>query len=168
MCGVLQGVYSYFLQQATAVALLAENQMAFERQEAPPGFIKSNYWQPASANLTAALTPGTSNTMGLTGAERLNQDITELDEYYFSTDQRKLQLTKTISLAQLYPVDFQQLRETGVINFSTPMSLFDQDFPGHYLRLIQQVSVSVIALIPPARESRPPCPALGEPGRDRP
>ena len=151
MAGVLQGVYSYFLQQATAVALLAEKQMAFERQVALPGFIKSSYWQPASANLTAALTPGTSNTMGLTGAERLNQDITELNEYYLSTDQRKLQLTKTISLAQLYPVDFQQLRETGVINFSTPLSLFDQDFPGHYLRLIQQVSVSVIALIPPGQ-----------------
>ncbi len=151
MAGVLQGVYSYFLQQATAVALLAEKQMAFERQVALPGFIKSSYWQPASANLTAALTPGTSNTMGLTGAERLNQDITELDQYYFSSNQRKLQLTKTISLAQLYPVGFQQLRETGVINFSTPLSLFDQDFPGHYLRLIQQVSVSVIALIPPGQ-----------------
>ena len=37
MAGVLQGVYSFFLQQATAVALLAENQMAFERQRAPPG-----------------------------------------------------------------------------------------------------------------------------------
>ena len=89
--------------------------------------------------------------MGLTGAERLTQDITELDQYYFSTDQRKLQLTKTISLAQLYPVDFQQLRETGVMNFSTPLSLFDQDFPGHYVRLIQQVSTSVIALIPPGQ-----------------
>jgi len=148
MAGVLQGVYSYFLQQATAVALLAENQMAFERQEVPPGFIKSNYWQPASANLLAA---GTSDTMGLTGAEQLTQDITELDQYYFSTDQRRLQLTKTISLAQLYPVDFQQLRETGVMNFSTPLTLFDQDFPGHYMRLIQQVSTSVIALIPPVQ-----------------
>ena len=148
MAGVLQGAYSYFLQQATAVALLAENQMAFERQEVPPGFIKSNYWQPASANLLAA---GTSDTMGLTGAEQLTQDITELDQYYFSTDQRRLQLTKTISLAQLYPVDFQQLRETGVMNFSTPLTLFDQDFPGHYVRLIQQVSTSVIALIPPVQ-----------------
>jgi hypothetical protein len=151
MADVLQGVYSYFLQEATAVGLLAQNQLAFERQEAPPGFIQSSYWQPASANLLAATTPGTSSTMGLTGAEQLSQDLTELNEYYLSTDQRKLQLTKTISLAQLYPVDFQQLRETGVMNFSTPLSLFDQDFPGHYLRLIQQVSVSVIALIAPTQ-----------------
>ncbi len=148
MAGVLQGVYSYFLQEATAVALQAQNQMAFERQQVPPAFIQSNYWQPAAANLAAATTPGSSGTLGLTGAEQLDQDLTELNEYYLSTDQRKLQLTTTISLAQLYPVDFQSLRETGVMNFTTPMSLFDQQFPGHYLRLIQQVSVSVIALIP--------------------
>ena len=54
MAGVLQGVYSFFLQQATAVAMLAENQLAFERQRRPPGYIKSSYWQPASANLLAA------------------------------------------------------------------------------------------------------------------
>jgi hypothetical protein len=29
------------------------------------------------------------------------------------------------------------------------MTLFDQDFPGHYLRLIKRVQVSVVALIPP-------------------
>ena len=145
MSSVLQGVYSYFLRQATAVARLAENQMAFERQEVPPGFIQADYWQPPSAdNLGSG-----SNTQGLTGAERLTEDIDQLDEYYFDTDQRKLQLTKTISLAQLFPVEFQRLRETGVMNFATSMTLFDQDFPGHYLRLIQQVSTSVIALIPP-------------------
>ena len=32
---------------------------------------------------------------------------------------------------------------------STPMDLFDRDFPGHYLRLISQVRVSVAALVPP-------------------
>jgi hypothetical protein len=149
MAGVLQGVYSYFLQQATAVAILAENQLAFERQQVPAGYIKSSYWQPASANLVAAGTP--DNTMGLTGAEQLSEDITRLDQYAFSTNQRQLQLITTISLAQLYPVEFEQLRQTGVMNFSTPMTLFDQDYPGHYLRLIQQVSTSVIALIPPGQ-----------------
>jgi peptidoglycan hydrolase-like protein with peptidoglycan-binding domain len=148
MSGVLQGVYSYFLRQATAVAKLAENQMAFERQQVPPGFIQADYWQPPSAVNLNSSSSG-SNTQGLTGAERLTEDIEQLDDYYFSTDQRKLQLTKTLSLAQLFPIAFQQLRETGVMNFTTSMTLFDQDFPGHYLRLIQQVSVSVIALIPP-------------------
>ena len=66
MSSVLQGVYSYFLRQATAVARSAENQMAFERQEVPPGFIKADYWQPPS---TSGSSPGTGNTQGLTGSD---------------------------------------------------------------------------------------------------
>jgi pSer/pThr/pTyr-binding forkhead associated (FHA) protein len=146
MANVLQSVYSFFLQQATAVALLAENQLAFERQQLPAGYIKSGYWQPASANLVAASTP--DNTMGLTGAEQLNADITKLDQYAFTSNQRKLELTKTISLARLYPIEFMQLRQTGELNFSTTLAQFDQDYPGHYLRLIEQVSTTIIALIP--------------------
>ena len=149
MAGVLQGVYSFFLQQATVIARQAENQLAFQRQRPPAGYIRSSYWQPASANLLAAGTP--DNTMGLTGAEQLGADITKLDQYAISIDQRQLQLTATLSLAQLYPLDFQVLRETGVMNFGTTLAQFDQNYPGHYLRLIQQVSTSVIALIPPGQ-----------------
>jgi hypothetical protein len=148
MSTVLLGVYSYFLQQATATARLAENQMAFERQIVPPGFIQADYWQAPS---TGSSTSTPTNTDGLTGAERLTEDIATLDQYYFTTDQRKLQLTKTISLSQYYPLQLQQLRDTGTMNFATTLSQFDQDFPGHYMRLIQQVRVSVIALIPPAQ-----------------
>ena len=147
MSSVLQGVYSYFLRQASAVAQMAENQMAFERQQTPPGFIKADYWQPPQSNGTS---PGTSGVMGLTGAERLTEDIDQLDEYYQDTDQRKMQLTKVISLAQLFPVDFQGLRDSGAMSFTTTMALFDQDFPGHYLRLINKMTVNVIALTPPA------------------
>ena len=35
------------------------------------------------------------------------------------------------------------------MGFVTPLELFDRDFPGHYLRLIKRVRMSVIALIPP-------------------
>src|SRR6185295_6627349 len=41
-----------------------------------------------------------------------------------------------------------RFRETGVIRFVTPMELFDQESPGHYLRLIRRVRTSVVALIP--------------------
>ncbi len=150
MSGVLQGVYSYFLHEATAVARMAENQMAFERQEVPPGFIKADYWQ-APTGMNTGTPAGTPNVLGLTGAERLSQDLTELDEYYAQTNKRKLQLTKTYSLAQLNPIEFQRLRDTGVMHFTTSLADFDKDFPGHYLRLIQQVRVSVIALIPPTQ-----------------
>jgi len=148
MSGVLEGVYSYFLQQATATAQLALNQLAFERQQMPPPFIRADYWQPPSEN---GQSPDgkAPDRRGLTGSARLLQDITQLDQYRFETDQRKLQLVKTISVASLAPEAFVRFQETGVMTFATPMELFDRDFPGHYLRLIKRVRVSVIALVPP-------------------
>ncbi|MBO0793791.1 MAG: hypothetical protein J2P36_22960, partial [Ktedonobacteraceae bacterium] len=102
MSGILGRVYNYFLQQATGMARLAQSQLAFERQENPPSFIQSDYWQ--------APTDTASNTdrRGLTGSARLLQDIYQLDQYAFETNKRKLQLTRTFSLAQLAPFEFAQ------------------------------------------------------------
>ena len=149
MSGVLQKVYNFFLQQATALAQLAEMQLAFERQQPMPAIIQADYWAAPSDNLT---TGGGENEAvdrrGLTGSARLLADIYRLDQYRLESEQRKLQLTKTISLALLAPTEFQRFRKTGVMVFDTPMTLFDKDFPGHYLRLIKRVRTSVIALIP--------------------
>jgi hypothetical protein len=152
MSGILEGVYRFFLQQATAMAKLAENQMAFERQEVPPTFIQSDYWQaPSAGDLLGNSNSNGQDLRGLTGSARLLQDIYQLDQYAFDTEKRKLQLSKTISLAQLAPLEFEQFRQTGVMLFATPMELFDRGFPGHYLRLIKRVRTSVIALIPPVQ-----------------
>lgn len=154
MSGVLQGVYSYFLQQATATGRLAQNQLSFERQEAPVSFIQADYWEAPSDTSSSSSDSQAVDRRGLTGSARLLRDIYQLDQYAFDTNKRKLQLTKTISLAQLAPVEFQRFRETGVLRFGTPMELFDRDFPGHYLRLIKRVRTSVIALIPPVQGIR--------------
>jgi hypothetical protein len=158
MSGVLQGVYSFFLQQATTVARMAQTQLAFERQEPSLNVIQADYWQPPStrSSTSNASTPTGEppDTKGLTGAELLLQDIYELDQYAFATNQRKLQITKTISLAQLDPFAFQQFTETGIMQFATPAELFDADFPGNYLCIIQQVRTSVIALVPPTQGIR--------------
>jgi hypothetical protein len=144
MSGVLRQVYSYFLQQATAMAKLAQHQLAFERQNVAPAFIQHDYWQPPVDSKGAA-----ADRRGLTGSARLLQDISQLDQFAFETNKRKLQLTKTLSLARLAPLEFQRFRDTGVLTFATPMQFFDRDFPGHYLRLIKRVRTSVVALIPP-------------------
>ncbi|MCB9102284.1 MAG: hypothetical protein H6632_22290 [Anaerolineales bacterium] len=154
MSGILEGVYGYFLQQAASIAQLAVQQLAFERQEAPPPYIQADYWEAPTDGLGLGSDDAGADRRGLTGSARLLQDIYKLDQYAFDTDKRKLQLTKTISLARLMPVEFQQFRATGVLNFATTMELFDRDFPGHYLRLIRQVRTSVIALIPPTEGIR--------------
>jgi hypothetical protein len=151
MSGVLERVYSFFLQQATAMAQLAQTQLAFERQQTPPSYIQSDYWQAQGSGSAAGPLSTTDQHGGLTGSARLTQDIYQLDQYAFETNKLKLQITKTISLAQLAPYEFQRFRETGILGFATPMELFDRDFPGHYLRLIKRVRTSVIALIPPSQ-----------------
>jgi hypothetical protein len=155
MSGVLGGAYNYFLQQATAVAQLAQHQLGFERQETPPAFIKADYWNVTDeAAAPAGNGSAQPDRQGLTGSVRLLQDITRLDQFAFDTNQRKLQLAETFSLARLFPLEFQQFRESGRLPFATPMSLFDRGFPGHYLRLIKRVRMSIIALIPPVQGVR--------------
>jgi hypothetical protein len=150
MSDVLEGVYCFFLQQATAVAKLAESQLAFERQEPPAAVIQSDYWQPPDDGMPADNVQGAPiDRRGLTGSARLLQDLYRLEQYAFDTNKRKLHLSKTISLALTAPSEFQRFRETGVMRFATPMNMFDRDFPGHYLRLIRSVRMSVIALVPP-------------------
>ncbi len=161
MSGVLAGVYSYFLQQATGVAKLAENQLTFERQEAPTSFIQSDYWEVPSEGGAANAGDNAKDRRGMTGSARLLQDIYQLDQYAFETNKRKLNLTHTISLAALDPYAFEIFRETGVLNFHTPMRLFDEAFPGHYLRLIKRVRTSVVALIPPMQGIRATLTASG-------
>lgn len=149
MSEVLERVYSYFLQEATAMAKLAAKQLAFERQQAIPEFIKGDYWVLEDAYSVASSEDEIIDRKGITGSARLLQDIYRLDQYAKQSDQRKQQLRKTISLASMLPFEFQKFRETGLLTFSTDMELFDRDFPGHYLRLIKGVSTSVIALVPP-------------------
>ncbi len=151
MSSVLENVYSFFLQQATSVAKLAENQLAFERQETPPSYIQSDYSEAPSDEMSTSGDGHAPDRHGLTGSARLLQDIYQLDQYAFENDKRKLQLSKTISLARLAPYEFQRFRETGVLSFGTALDLFDRDFPGHYLRLIKRVRTSVVALIPPTQ-----------------
>jgi len=155
MSKILERVYSFFLQQATAMAQLAANQLAFERQEPPPPFIQADYWEaPTDIGSVGAASGSAPDRRGLTGSARLLQDIFQLDQHAFETNRRKFQLTKTISLARLGPAEFQRFRQTGVMPFATTMEMFDRDFPGHYLRLIKRVRTSVIALIPPIQGIR--------------
>jgi hypothetical protein len=148
MSGILSDVYRSLLQQATAMARVAQAQLAFERQETPPATIRTDYWTAPSSNPLAMSGAKGEDRQGLTGSARLLADIFQLDQYAFDTNKRKLAVSKTLSLAQMAPAEFQRFRETGVMVFNTPMELFDRDFPGHYLRLIRRLRTSVIALIP--------------------
>ncbi|MDQ1645885.1 MAG: hypothetical protein QOJ50_2069, partial [Cryptosporangiaceae bacterium] len=162
MSGVLGGVYATVLAQATATARLAQDQLAFDRQEAPLAAIRADYWSPpADLGPPDPTSTGGPDRRGLTGAERLLADLTQLDQYAFQTDRRLLNITQTFSLAQRAPLEFQLFRDTGMLQFATPMDWFDADFPGHYARLIRRARLTVVGLIPPSQGIRATLTASG-------
>jgi hypothetical protein len=159
MSGVLGEQYAFVLQQATATARLAQSQLAFDRQEPALTTISTDYWTPPSDS--AGNPASATDRRGLTGAERLLADLVALDEYALSSDRRRLNLVQTFSLAQRTGLAFSRFRSTGVLDFTTPMSWFDEDFPGHYLRQVKRVRTSVVALVPPTRGIRATLTASG-------
>lgn len=128
-------VYRTRLNYAIAAAFMAERALAFELQNQALRTIRFDYFDPRRD--------------GLLGATQLQTDLKTLENMRLTYMQRRLQLSKTISLAHLLPIAFQLFKSTGSILFNTLRSLFDHEFPGHYLRLIKSVKISVIALIPP-------------------
>jgi hypothetical protein len=159
MSGQLARVYAFFLQQATAIARLAQAQLAFERQEPVDGYIAADYWQPTSDGDTAGA-ERSADRRGITGSTRLLQDVFRLDQQAFDTDRRKLHLSQTIAVSQIAAFELQQLRDVGVLTFATPEALFDRDFPGHYLRLIKRITVKMV-LVAPTRGLRATLTASG-------
>jgi hypothetical protein len=152
--GVLAEIYGRFLYMATATAQQAERQLAFQRQQTFASIIKQNYWDAASDWNNAYSVQSTTDRRGITGSARLLQDISTLDQYAFDTEKRLLNLNQTFSLSTLFPIEFEEFRNTGLLSFATTLRMFDEGFPGHFMRLIKKVRASVIALIPPGQGIR--------------
>ena len=152
--GVLAEIYASFLRMATATAQQAERQLAFQRQQAIASIIKQDYWIAASGWNAASSVQSTPDRRGITGSARLLQDIATLDQYAFDSEKRLLNLNQTFSLSSLFPIEFEEFRNTGMLSFATTLRMFDEGFPGHYMRLIKKVRLSVIALVPPTQGIR--------------
>lgn len=148
MVRVLSRDYRTLMQVAACVAKMAQHALEFERQETAQ-FISGDYWNVAQGVLRSPALTDQQRSLGLLGAERLLTDLTRLDAHKLTTERRRLQLTKTFSLARMMPTEMVQFRDTGTITFNTLFDWFDEGFQGHFLRLIKSVRVSILAIVPP-------------------
>lgn len=146
MATVLRQNYYTTMQMATTFARMAQSALIFERQQTIQ-IIEQDYWT-IDTDYAAQLSD-TQKDSGLLGAERLLTDLTRLDAYKLTTDKRRLEISKTVSMAQRLPGELIHLRQNGWVSFNTLLDWFDEDYPGHYLRLIKSVKVTLVALVPP-------------------
>jgi Tc toxin complex TcA C-terminal TcB-binding domain/Neuraminidase-like domain len=131
MIGKVSSIYFQSYQLAYDVAKRAEKAYRHELglEDKDSNFIRFGYWD--------------SMKKGLLAGEQLALDIKRLEVAYLDNNKREFELTRHVSLRQLNPLALLALRKTGACEFGLPEWLFDRDCPGHYMRRIKNVAVSI-------------------------
>jgi hypothetical protein len=79
---------------------------------------------------------------GLLAGERLQLALQRMESEYVACNRREYELTKHISLALHFPLQFLRLKLTGCCEIEIPEWMFDMDYPGHYMRRIKNMSMT--------------------------
>jgi receptor-binding and translocation channel-forming TcA subunit of Tc toxin/ABC toxin-like protein/neuraminidase-like protein/putative peptidoglycan binding protein len=135
MVGQISAVYFQSYQLAYDVAKRAERAYRFELGLPDSSFIQFGYWD--------------SLKKGLLAGERLYHDIKRLEVAYLDQNKREYEITRHISLTMIDPLALVSLRENGECFVDLPEVLFDMDYPGHYLRRIKSVSLTIPCVVGP-------------------
>lgn len=121
----------HFQTYRMAVDMAQRAERCFKHEMAKPdaAYIQVDYYDAAHS--------------GLLAGERLQHDLERMDATYAAEDRREYELTKSVCLSDLDGVALERLRHDGFCFFYLPEVLFDLDAPGHYLRRIRRVTVSI-------------------------
>lgn len=96
-------------------------------------FVKFNYWD--------------GGRKGLLSGEALHLDVKRMEMAYHDNNKRELELTRHVSLRQLNPLALLMLKATGSCTVTIPEWFFDRDCPGHYMRRIKSVALSIPSVV---------------------
>jgi Tc toxin complex TcA C-terminal TcB-binding domain len=129
MASQISACYFECYQLAYGLAKRAEYCFRFELGLTTSNYIQFGYWD--------------TLRMGLLAGEGLYRDLKRLEMTYLDQNKREYEITKYISLVLLDPIALITLKESGQCPVSLPEALFDTDYPGHYLRRIKSVSLTI-------------------------
>jgi hypothetical protein len=80
---------------------------------------------------------------GLLAGERLSSALRAMEKAYFDQNRREQELVTRLSLRLDFPLAFLQLKATGACEIEIPEWRLDREYPGHYLRRIKAVSLTI-------------------------
>lgn len=86
---------------------------------------------------------------GLQSGERLHLEVKRLELAHLEHNRREHELSTHVSLRALDPLALLELRSHGACRFTVPEWFFDLESPGHHLRRIRGVSLSLPAVTGP-------------------
>ena len=80
---------------------------------------------------------------GLLAGERLGLALRHMEKAYMDENVREHELIKHLSLRRDFPRAFLKLRTTGRCEIDIPEWMFDLDYPGHFMRRIRNLTVTI-------------------------
>lgn len=125
----ISNVYFQAYNLTYSTAKKAEQCFRYELGLSDSAYIHFGYWN--------------SLKKGLLCGEQLMYDLKNMEMAYYEQNQREYELTKHISLSQLDGVALMKLKTTGECWINLPEELFDMDYPGHYMRRIKSVALTI-------------------------
>jgi hypothetical protein len=129
MVGQISGIYFQSYQLSYDVAKRAERAYRYELGLRDSSFIQFGYWD--------------SLKKGLLAGERLGYDLQRMEVAYMDQNKREYEIVKHVSLQAIDPVSLVKLKQAGECFVTLPEALFDVDYPGHYMRRIKSVGLTV-------------------------
>ncbi|KAH7068588.1 hypothetical protein FB567DRAFT_430105, partial [Paraphoma chrysanthemicola] len=133
--GQLSTLYFQSYQLAYDTAKKAEMAYAHELAVQGPNFVQFGQWD--------------SLKKGLLAGDKLYHDLKRMDLSYHDLRKREYEITSSISLAQINPLALLQLRENQETFFTLPEAIFDLRYPGHYMRRIKTVAITIPCITGP-------------------
>ncbi|MEQ1966817.1 neuraminidase-like domain-containing protein [Xenorhabdus nematophila] len=145
LIGQLSALYYQAYDATLSLCLAAQTCWQYELGDFETTFIQTGSWN--------------DHYRGLLIGETLRLNLQQMEVAWLSRNTRKLEITRSFSLREkvgdtAWAGWLGTLKENGVNTFSLSEKDFDQDYPGHYLRQIASVSVSLPAVVGPYQNVR--------------
>ncbi len=131
----MAGLHHQMFEITWCWALQAQRAFQLERELTTQTYLPPNIWDGLHEGL-------------LTG-ERVSTALRAMEKAYFDQNRREHELTTRLSLRLDFPLAFLQLKITGACEIEIPEWRFDKEYPGHYLRRIKTLSLTVPSVAGP-------------------
>ncbi|MDX7987319.1 hypothetical protein FE392_08240 [Xenorhabdus sp. 12] len=132
LMGRLAALYAPAYDAVLSLCLMAEASWRYEVGDYQHGsFMKTTAWN--------------DSYRGLLAGESLQLDLLQMENAWLQRNERRMNIKKTVSLGELLTVKElrSQIEQKQMVSFTLNSKLFDTNYPGHYLRQIKRISVSI-------------------------